>query len=257
MVLPAALRTRIRSVVLDRVEVKVATAVVAPAAIVTRKDFVDFEEMVPLQVIVVGTGVGAGVGTGVVEQAAVEALGKVEARALDGGVLAIQGPPGTGKTFTGAHLIVALVKAGKRVGVTATAHKVIGNLLDEVAEVARQQDVPLVIGQKPSTDGEPTHKPARNLRSAKDVATMLGLGVVQVVGGTAWTWAHDAVRDALDVLVVDEAGQMSLANAVAVSGAARSLILLGDPRQLEQPIQGLHPPGADAAALEQIGRALV
>ena len=110
--------------------------------------------------------------------------------------------------------------------------------------------VPLVIGQKPSTDGEPTHKPARNLRSAKDVATMLGLGVVQVVGGTAWTWAHDAVRDALDVLVVDEAGQMSLANAVAVSGAARSLILLGDPRQLEQPIQGLHPPGADAAALE-------
>ena len=29
----------------------------------------------------------------------------------------------------------------------------------------------------------------------------------------------------------------------------RSLVLLGDPRQLDQPIQGVHPPGADVSAL--------
>ena len=48
---------------------------------------------------------------------------------LDRTVLPIQGPPGSGKTFTGAHMIVELVKNGKKVGVTAVSHKVISNLL--------------------------------------------------------------------------------------------------------------------------------
>jgi hypothetical protein len=65
------------------------------------------------------------------------------------------------------------------------------------------------------------------------------------------------MAEAVDVLFIDEAGQFSLANAVAVSGAGRSLVLLGDPQQLEQPLQGVHPPGADASALGHIldGRA--
>jgi len=54
------------------------------------------------------------------------------------------------------------------------------------------------------------------------------------------------------VLVVDEAGQIALANALAVSPAARSLILLGDPQQLEQPLKGTHPPGADRSALAHL-----
>ena len=61
--------------------------------------------------------------------------------ALDGGVLAIQGPPGAGKTFTGARMIVDLVRAGKRVGVTAVSHKVIRNLLDEVVKAAAEENV--------------------------------------------------------------------------------------------------------------------
>ncbi len=55
------------------------------------------------------------------------------ARGLDNGVLPIQGPPGTGKTFTGARMIVALAREGKRIGVTAVSHKVIRNLLEHVA----------------------------------------------------------------------------------------------------------------------------
>jgi len=57
---------------------------------------------------------------------------------LDRGVLAIQGPPGAGKTFTGARMIVDLVRAGKKVGITAVSHKVIRNLLDEVVKGCRR-----------------------------------------------------------------------------------------------------------------------
>ena len=55
---------------------------------------------------------------------------------LDETVLAIQGPPGTGKTHTGARMILDLVEAGKRVGVTAQSHRVIANLLEAVVEAA-------------------------------------------------------------------------------------------------------------------------
>jgi uncharacterized protein len=56
----------------------------------------------------------------------------------------------------------------------------------------------------------------------------------------------------VDVLFVDEAGQVSLANAVAVSGAAKSMVLLGDPQQLDQPQKGSHPDGVNLSALEHI-----
>ena len=56
----------------------------------------------------------------------------------------------------------------------------------------------------------------------------------------------------MDTLFVDEAGQLSLANVLAVAGAARNLVLIGDPQQLAQPSQGAHPPGAAASALEHI-----
>jgi superfamily I DNA and/or RNA helicase len=63
----------------------------------------------------------------------------------------------------------------------------------------------------------------------------------------------------VDVLFVDEAGQMSLANVLAVSPAATSIVLLGDPQQLDQPQKGIHPPGADVSALGHLlnGRATI
>jgi len=81
------------------------------------------------------------------------------------------------------------------------------------------------------------------------VAEALATGEANLAGGTAWLWAREEMADTVDVLVIDEAGQMSLANTLAVCQAARSLVLLGDPRQLDQPIQGVHPPGADVSAL--------
>jgi superfamily I DNA and/or RNA helicase len=73
-----------------------------------------------------------------------------------------------------------------------------------------------------------------------------------VAAGTAWLWARADAFQSVDTLFVDEAAQMSLANVLAVSQAANDIVLLGDPRQLEQPQQGSHPEGTDVSALTLI-----
>jgi predicted RecB family nuclease len=175
---------------------------------------------------------------------------------LDETTLAIQGPPGTGKTWTGARMILDLVAAGKRVGVTSNGHKVIGKLLDDVWEAARSDsrfvDRPIRIGQKPGSREAVTCPHAETLKENEHVRAALDARTVDVVGGTAWLWAREDMMGRMDVLFIDEAGQFSLANAVAVSPAAASLVMLGDPQQLNQPIQGTHPPGAEGSALAHL-----
>ncbi len=175
------------------------------------------------------------------------------ALALDQSYLAIQGPPGSGKTYIGARIAIALAERGLRVGVTANSHKVIGHLLEEVEGVARREGraVPR-IGQRTDRDGRITFAGARPLSRNGDAARALEEGELDVVGGTPWTWARPEFAGALDVLVIDEAGQLSLANAVAVAPAAASLVLLGDPQQLDQPVTGSHPPGAERSALAHL-----
>jgi hypothetical protein len=85
----------------------------------------------------------------------------------------------------------------------------------------------------------------------------LAVRFIHNAGGTAWLWARPEFEDAVDVLFVDEAGQMSLANVLAVSHAAKSIVLLGDPQQLEQPQQGSHPEGTDVSAAHPLSRAAV
>jgi predicted RecB family nuclease len=165
------------------------------------------------------------------------------------GVLPIQGPPGTGKTHVGARMIATLVKAGKRVGITATSHKVIRRLLDEVVKAGAELGVRVHCLQK-DKDGED----GDSITCTDDNTEVFsGLGTrFQVAAGTAWLWARSEARESVDVLFVDEAAQMSLANVLAVSQAAPSLVMLGDPRQLDQPMQGTHPEGTGISALEYI-----
>ena len=172
--------------------------------------------------------------------------------ALDGACLAVQGPPGSGKTYLGAAAIVELVRRGQKVGVTANSHKVIGNLLDSVAERAAERGVKVRIGQKTDMSGDCASDAAEAFDSAASLLGAIVAGELDVVGGTAWVWSRPDFAGLLDVLVVDEAGQFSLANSIAVSPAARNLILLGDPQQLDQPLQGTHPPGAEASALGHV-----
>ncbi len=165
---------------------------------------------------------------------------------LDGNVLAVQGPPGTGKTYTGAQMICALKKRGLRVGVTAVSHKVIVNLLEATMAEAHRQGLELRAVHR----GEYEGKWAIERRSDYGLIRRgLGSGEVDVLGATVWCWSREDFEQSVDVLIVDEAGQMSLGNVLAAAPGGRSLVLLGDPQQLEQPLQSSHPEGSEASAL--------
>jgi predicted RecB family nuclease len=171
---------------------------------------------------------------------------------LDDSCLAVQGPPGCGKTYTGAHAIVALARKGRRVGVSANSHRAIGNLLTKVREVAAEQGATVRVLQKCDESQSCGAPGVQRAERNEDVVAALGAAEVDVVAGTPWLFADERLDGMLDVLVVDEAGQMSLANVCAVGTAARNLVLLGDPQQLAQPSQGVHPDGAEKSALDHV-----
>jgi predicted RecB family nuclease len=172
------------------------------------------------------------------------------ALALDRTVLAIQGPPGSGKTYSGARMICALLDAGKRVGITGTSHKVIANLLQAILKAADEYHTTVVALQR--TDAETLiHDPRVRQVETGQVADGLA-GGANLVAGTGWVFVSERLRGGVDVLFVDEAGQISLANVVAMSQSTSSIVLLGDPQQLDQPLQGTHPPGAERSALAHV-----
>ncbi|MBU1852336.1 MAG: TM0106 family RecB-like putative nuclease [Candidatus Omnitrophica bacterium] len=169
---------------------------------------------------------------------------------IDGGIFPIQGPPGTGKTHTGARMICALVQQGKKVGITANSHKVIRNIVDKAIELAAEEniDIKCILKAKEAEDN------SLNLIFAKNNNDLFARlkADCSVAGGTAWLWSREEAFEAVDILFVDEAAQMSLANVLAVSQAGKTVILLGDPQQLDQPMQGSHPEGTDISALDHI-----
>ncbi len=173
------------------------------------------------------------------------------ANSARGGVLPVQGPPGSGKTHTGAEMILALVRAGFRVGVTANSHKVICNLLKSACAAARRGGSTLMVAQRSPEDD--TLADAFVSRCDTNLAVQVKLQdpAFRVVAGTSWLWA-ELGANSVDVLFVDEAAQMSLANVVAMAHSARVLVLLGDPMQLDQPRKGVHPPGAEVSAMEHL-----
>ena len=154
----------------------------------------------------------------------------------------IQGPPGAGKTYSGSKAIVELLKRGKKVGITSNTHQAIETLLLGVIKTAREEKVPIKAYKSGGEEKEIyeslgiEHLKSNEIPGAEP-ATIGGY----VLGATAWGFAREDVIDQFDYLFVDEAGQVSLANFVAVSRCAKNLVLLGDQRQLEQPTQGSHP----------------
>jgi len=167
---------------------------------------------------------------------------------LDRSYLAVQGPPGTGKTYVGSHVIARLVaERGYRIGVVAQSHATIEHMLDQVIAAG----VPASRVGKAPKDAAVPH--AFTVLPKNGVAAFAAENAAQgfVVGGTAWDFSHEAriPRGSLDLLVIDEAGQFSLASTIAVSLAAQRLLLLGDPQQLPQVSQGTHPEPVDTSAL--------
>ncbi len=179
------------------------------------------------------------------------AFAKRIAPALDHTVLAIQGPPGTGKTFTGAEMICALVAAGRKVGVTATSHKVIRNLLKGVVKEATKTRAAVRVAHKLTEKMNDGSSIIEETDNAKALA-LIRDNQADVLGGVAWLWASDKAVQAVDVLFVDEAGQMSLANVLGAARAAQSIVLLGDQQQLDQPSKASHPEGVSVSALDHV-----
>ncbi|MGZ4591836.1 MAG: TM0106 family RecB-like putative nuclease, partial [Actinomycetes bacterium] len=160
-------------------------------------------------------------------------------RSLDRSYLAVQGPPGTGKTHTGSRVIAHLVnELGWKVGVVSQGHATVEHMLDGVVKAGVPADR---VGKKTKNPG--VARPWRVLKDTEYARFLAESTAGCVVGGTAWDFANaDRVgRDELDLLVIDEAGQFTLAHTLGVSVAARRLLLLGDPQQLPQVIQGTHP----------------
>lgn len=170
-------------------------------------------------------------------------------RDLDRSYLAVQGPPGTGKTYVGSHVIARLVQEhGFRVGVVAQSHAVVENMLDRVVAAG----VPASLVGKALKSGATGPEPSFTVIQKNGVPAFTAERTDgYVIGGTAWDFAHEArvPRGSLDLLVIDEAGQFSLASTIAVSLAATRLLLLGDPQQLPQVSQGTHPEPVDTSAL--------
>ncbi len=184
------------------------------------------------------------------EQITGPARDMVRSLSVQPSVLPIQGPPGSGKTFSGARMIVELVRNRRRVGITAVSHKVISKLLQEACDAARAMKIRFRVVQKPDDEGEYGCTDAMVTQVYDNAAILRGLtGGAQVAAGTAWLWARAEMANSVDVLFVDEAGQMSLADVLAISQAATSVVLLGDPQQLTQPQKGIHPPGVEVSAL--------
>jgi predicted RecB family nuclease len=173
------------------------------------------------------------------------------AEGLEDSYLFVQGPPGSGKTYTGAQLILHLIERGHRVGVASANHAAIHNLLAEVDEYAPPGNRFKGL-KKCGGDGGNSYESKRGLiGNSKEITDFAG-GDYDLVAGTAWLFCDEQMDGTLDYLFIDEAGQISLADALAMGTCARNVILLGDPQQLAQVSQAVHPPGAGVSVLEHL-----
>ncbi len=172
------------------------------------------------------------------------------AKGMAGDCLVIQGPPGTGKTYAASHVIEALLADGKRVGISSNSHKAIINLLRACADRSHQSGIPL-LGLKVGGEIDEAffaENPSMGFEAANGEAWKVYRG--GVLGGTAWLFSRPEWSGVLDYLFIDEAGQVSLANAVAMARSAKNVVLLGDQMQLEQPVQGSHPGDSALSVLQ-------
>jgi superfamily I DNA and/or RNA helicase len=168
---------------------------------------------------------------------------------LDCSYLFIQGPPGAGKTYTGSHSIVELLHRGFRVGVTSNSHKAINNLLQAVEEVAQGRSIRFRGAKRFSNEDQRLNG---SIIEDLDDNEEIERGNYQLIAGTAWLLTRPAFEQKVDFLFVDEAGQVSLANVIAMGTSARNIVLLGDQMQLGQPIEGVHPGESGSSSLEYL-----
>ena len=169
----------------------------------------------------------------------------------DGIGLSLQGPPGTGKTTVTGQLIAELVAKGQRVAVSSNTNEAINNLLLKVQSCLDDNHSSALVVKVASTSSEKA-----------DVKALAGSRVQAlqdkhlpenpaVLGGTIFTLVKERYDDApFDLLVIDEAGQVSLSNLLYLSRVARNILLVGDQQQLSQPNRAAHPDDSGLSCLD-------
>jgi len=149
-------------------------------------------------------------------------------------------------------MIIELIQAGKKIGITALSHKVIRELINKVYMTAAEKGIRISGIQKVSGPGEDSPAGLIETKDNGAIISALSSGTAQLAAGTSFLWSREDMANAVDVLFVDEAGQFSLVDTVAIAQCADSIVLLGDPQQLKPPFQGSHPEGTEVSALEHI-----
>lgn len=145
----------------------------------------------------------------------------------------IQGPPGTGKTWVLAHLATELAKEGKNVLVTAFTHTGINNALQKINKVTGYPHT-VKMGKKHQLDGlDYDEANVKNTDSGIGSAGYTANSRGVIVGATAFALNTKRLRGfPFDVLIFDEASQMTVPMAVAAMTAGKKCIFIGDHQQL-------------------------
>ncbi len=165
---------------------------------------------------------------------------------LNNSYLVIQGPPGAGKTYTAMHIIAELLKLGNRIGICSNSHKAINNLLINTAQYCMDHKIKALFICTKNTDPILDQLKVKVLENGK---LSLEIQNACVVGTTVWGFARDDLANTFDYLFIDEAGQVSTANLIAISRSTKNIVLMGDQMQLDQPSQGSHPAESGSSVL--------
>ncbi|RUR14025.1 TM0106 family RecB-like putative nuclease [Legionella septentrionalis] len=168
---------------------------------------------------------------------------------LDNSYLTIQGPPGSGKTYTAKHVIAELLKQGMRIGISSNSHKAINHLLISTAKYCKDENIQAGFACTKNTDDELSEL---GITVYKNDSIAGNLNDACVVGTTTWGFARADLAQAFDYLFIDEAGQVSVANLIAMSQSTKNIILMGDQMQLGQPSQGSHPEESGLSVLDYL-----
>ena len=170
---------------------------------------------------------------------------------MDNTCLCIQGPPGAGKTYTASHMIADLIENGKKVGITSNSHKAIHNLMEKVGDLVEERGLDVSLVKVGGEADDPIFEHPRVERV--DRAPHISVSERNpVIGGTAWAFASTSHEGNYDYLFIDESGQVSLANLIAMAGSSKNFVFLGDQMQLAQPVQGSHPGDSGKSILDYL-----
>jgi predicted RecB family nuclease len=170
---------------------------------------------------------------------------------MDQSVIFIQGPPGAGKTYTASKVILDLLQAGKRIGVSSNSHKAIVNLLQAVEKEAKAGNFPFSGVKKSDPLDESQCVNGEYITDIKDKEAIIAANT-QLVAGTAWLFSTEEFDQQFDYLFVDEAGQVALGMLIPMATSTKNIVLLGDQMQLSQPVEGVHPGRSGDSVLDYL-----